>query len=129
MLLRTLAMLKLQFFAGKSSPLSFFEALLCGMDRSSAGGDLDESESYQLSPLWQDFTQGDFDREAFCDSANAEMPAVSRSEALERWIEKNSLRGSPEVPLSRLRISFLSVLSSLSGNHPFFFCILEEGLC
>ncbi len=89
------------------------------METCLVGGESDELETGQLSPLWQVFEQGGIGREAVCYSGGCEVSELRQPEAVEGWIEEDSF-GSAEaaVFLSRLRSSFLLIL-----NAPFFFLV------
>ncbi len=109
-----MAMLTTQFSARNLFPFSFFGVFRCRVSRCLAGGESDEFEVGQLSFLWQVFAQGSVEGDAFCCSDPGEVSSLRQPEALEGRVEEDSFRGLSAVLLSRLRASFLSVVSRLS---------------
>ena len=80
--------------------------------RSLAGDESNEPKDRQLPTLWEDSVRRPLEREAFCDTANNQVPSMRLPEGMEKRNATNASGKTATLHLPKLCLRILKVVKS-----------------
>lgn len=117
-----------RFFAESLPSFSFFRGVFVLPKSAQIGNEVNESKSRELPTLWRLFAKRPLaGTESFgSENATDKMPAVRRSQSVQRWISGCAFRKVAALSLQRLYLPIFLLLKLFPASSLFSICLKKS---